>query len=71
MTAFEGWTSPAGQIGNDAFPPEPDFCAWVPGHLWRPPIAEVTASREMLADLLVLVPPGAIPPKTLGQCQQN
>jgi hypothetical protein len=21
MTAFEGWTSPAGQIGNDAFPP--------------------------------------------------
>jgi hypothetical protein len=23
MTAFEGWTSPAGQIGNDAFPPRP------------------------------------------------
>jgi hypothetical protein len=21
MTAFEGWTSPGGQIGNDAFPP--------------------------------------------------
>jgi hypothetical protein len=21
MTAFEGWTSPAGQIGNAAFPP--------------------------------------------------
>jgi len=31
--------------------PEPDLCAWVPGRLWRPPIAEVTASREMLADL--------------------
>src|SRR6202521_6263603 len=25
MTAFAGWTSPAGQIGNDAFPPTGDL----------------------------------------------
>ena len=33
-------------------------CARVPGRLWRPPMAEVVASRAMLADLLVLVPLG-------------
>ena len=30
MTAFEGWTSPAGQIGIDAFPP-PAVVHWRPG----------------------------------------
>ena len=25
MTAFEAWASPAGQIGNDAFPPTEPF----------------------------------------------
>src|SRR6266404_5433943 len=33
-------------------------CAPAPGRLWRLAMAEVVASRAMLADLLVLVPPG-------------
>ena len=45
MTAFEGWTSPAGQIGNDAFPPNFSRTRAPPGmtaegHRWSSPLTE-------------------------------